>query len=56
MNEGGDRDKLGRGWVWEGQISDCVHQNHVFRLRLRSDSVTPKLDFGHFRLGGMRLR
>lgn len=42
MNEGGDRDKLGRGWVWEGQISDCVHQNHVFRLRLRSDSVTPK--------------
>ncbi len=42
MNEGGDRDKLGRGWVWEGQILNCVHQNHVFRLRLRSDVVTPK--------------
>ena len=42
MNEGGDRDKLGRGWVWEGQIQDCVHQNHVFRLRLRNDAVTPK--------------
>ena len=42
MNEGGDRDKLGRGWVWEGQIQECVHQNHVFRLRLRSDAVTPK--------------
>lgn len=35
MNEGGDRDKLGRGWVWDGQISNCIHQNHVFRLRPR---------------------
>jgi type I restriction enzyme, S subunit len=34
FNEGGDRDKLGRGWVWEGQIENCVHQNHVFRVRL----------------------
>ena len=42
MNEGGDRDKLGRGWVWEGQIPNCVHQNHVFRLRLRNDVVTPR--------------
>ncbi len=39
MNEGGDRDKLGRGWVWEGQIPDCIHQNHVFRVRLASGSV-----------------
>ncbi len=35
MNEGGDRDKLGRGWVWDGQIKRCIHQNHVFRLRPR---------------------
>jgi type I restriction enzyme S subunit len=33
FNEGGDRDKLGRGWVWEGQIFRCIHQN-VFRARL----------------------
>lgn len=33
MNEGGDRDKLARGWVWEGQIDGCIHQNHVFRAR-----------------------
>lgn len=39
MNEGGDRDKLGRGWIWEGQIPDCIHQNHVFRLRPKSASV-----------------
>jgi type I restriction enzyme, S subunit len=34
FNEGGDRDKLGRGWVWNGEIRDCIHQNHVFRARL----------------------
>jgi len=37
LNEGGDRDKLGRGWVWEGQVADCIHQNHVFRARLNDD-------------------
>jgi type I restriction enzyme, S subunit len=42
LNEGGDRDKLGRGWVWEGQISDCIHQNHVFRARLPEDTVLPR--------------
>lgn len=31
FNEGGDRDKLGRGWVWEDQITHCITQNHVFR-------------------------
>lgn len=34
MNEGGDRDKLGRGWVWEGQLQTCLYQNHIFRVRL----------------------
>lgn len=44
FNEGGDRDKLGRGWIWEGQISQCVHQNHVFRARLvNKDDIDPKL-------------
>ena len=41
FNEGGDRDKLGRGWVWEGQIEDCIHQNHVFRARLVDDRFDP---------------
>ncbi|MDJ0390269.1 restriction endonuclease subunit S [Roseomonas sp. E05] len=36
MNEGGDFDKLGRGHVWRGQISNCVHQNHVFAVRTHS--------------------
>lgn len=33
MTEGGDFDKLGRGDVWEGKISPCLHQNHVFAVR-----------------------
>ncbi len=43
FNEGGDRDKLGRGWIWEGQITECIHQNHVFRARLLSHEVQPKI-------------
>lgn len=43
LNEGGDRDKLGRGWIWEGQIEPCIHQNHVFRARVRDDLIHPKL-------------
>lgn len=43
LNEGGDRDKLGRGWVWEGQIENCIHQNHVFRARIRDGQITPRL-------------
>ena len=31
FNEGGDRDKLGRGWIWEDQVEICITQNHVFR-------------------------
>ncbi|GAB2730676.1 hypothetical protein GCM10027019_07500 [Melaminivora jejuensis] len=33
MNEGGDYDKVGRGAVWTGEISHCLHQNHVFAVR-----------------------
>ncbi len=43
LNEGGDRDKLGRGWIWEGQIERCIHQNHVFRARIRGGALHPKL-------------
>jgi type I restriction enzyme S subunit len=42
FNEGGDRDKLGRGWVWQGEVRACIHQNHVFRARLTSPSFDSK--------------
>ncbi len=43
LNEGGDRDKLARGWVWEGQIKHCIHQNHVFRARIHEPRLDPYL-------------
>ncbi|WP_419923711.1 restriction endonuclease subunit S [Candidatus Poriferisocius sp.] len=42
LTEGGDPDKLGRGAVWNGQVDPCIHQNHVFRVRLIDDSMTPE--------------
>jgi type I restriction enzyme S subunit len=42
FNEGGDLDKLGRGWVWEGQIPRCTFQNHVFCARLHDMRNQPK--------------
>ena len=41
MTEGGDIDKLGRGTIWEGQIPDCLHQNHIFRIRLNRKVIEP---------------
>lgn len=43
FTEGGDRDKLGRGWVWEGQIAECIHQNHIFRARPYLAEISPVL-------------
>lgn len=33
ITEGGDADKVGRGHIWRGQITPCLHQNHVFAVR-----------------------
>lgn len=42
VNEGGDFDKLGRGAVWDNQVSPCVHQNHVFVVRTNKDQLLPR--------------
>ena len=42
FNEGGDRDKLGRGWIWNGELPECIHQNHVFRARVIPTLVESK--------------
>ncbi len=47
FTEGGDRDKLGRGWVWTGELSECIHQNHIFRGRLVSQDMHPRLVSHH---------
>ena len=42
MTEGGDLDKLGRGTLWSGEIPGCLHQNHVFALRVDSAKLEPR--------------
>src|SRR6266508_1058208 len=39
--QGGYLDKLGRGTVWEGQIDPCLHQNHVFAVRVDMRHLDP---------------
>ncbi len=41
LTEGGDWDKLGRGTVWRGQIPNCIHQNHIFRVRANPREFEP---------------
>lgn len=47
FNEGGDRDKLGRGWVWRDEVANCIHQNHVFRMRPYLKEMLPELISHH---------
>lgn len=42
LTEGGDPDKLGRGCLWSGELPECIHQNHIFRVRVQSGDVTPQ--------------
>jgi type I restriction enzyme, S subunit len=41
LTEGGDPDKLGRGCIWKDELPECIHQNHVFRVRITDQRVTP---------------
>ena len=41
MTEGGDLDKLGRGFLWNGEIAGCLHQNHIFALRCFRHKLLP---------------
>ena len=42
MTEGGDPDKLGRGAIIHNPPKDCIHQNHIFRVRLNQEYVLPE--------------
>ncbi len=42
LTEGGDFDKLGRGFLWHSQIPGCVHQNHIFAVRSKRELLDPE--------------
>ena len=41
MTEGGDPDKLGRGAIIRTPLENCIHQNHIFRVRLDDSHILP---------------
>jgi len=41
LTEGGDPDKLGRGTLWQDELPECIHQNHIFRVRLTANHIHP---------------
>lgn len=40
--EGNSPDLVGRGAIWHGEIPDCVHQNHVLRVRVDRERLIPE--------------
>jgi type I restriction enzyme S subunit len=42
LTEGGDFDKLGRGFIWQGELDLCVHQNHIFAVRPNRELLLPE--------------
>ena len=42
MTEGGDPDKLGRGAIIKEPLENCIHQNHIFRVRLNATVILPE--------------
>lgn len=49
LTEGGDHDKLGRGAIWNGEVDNCIHQNHVFRVRLDTELYTSQWFNGYLK-------
>lgn len=49
LTEGGDPDKLERGTVWREELSECIHQNHIFRVRFDHAQFVP--DFVSSQMG-----
>lgn len=42
MTEGGDPDKLGRGAIINNPPENCIHQNHIFRVRVNRTVLLPQ--------------
>ena len=43
LTEGGDFDKLGRGFIWKEEVPGSVHQNYIFAVRADRAKILPEL-------------
>lgn len=41
----GSIDQIGRCALWDGEIADCVHQNHIIKVRFSDPSLLPRWCF-----------
>lgn len=48
ITEGGDPDKLGRGTLWNDELPLCIHQNHIFRVRIVDQSCLHPIFLTHY--------
>ncbi len=37
----GNKNEIGRCALWDGSIGECVHQNHLIRVRISEELITP---------------
>ncbi len=42
FTEGGDLDKVGRGTLWKEELPECIHQNHIYRVRFPRERYLPE--------------
>jgi type I restriction enzyme, S subunit len=40
--EGNSADLVGRPAIWRGEIPDCVHQNHILKVRIDRERTIPE--------------
>lgn len=54
LTEGGDFNKLGRGAMLEQDLPNCIHQNHVFRVRCHAAQMISEYFAGFLRSSDAR--
>ena len=37
----GNKNEIGRSAIWNGKIENCLHQNHLIRIRLKQEKLNP---------------
>lgn len=48
LTEGGDPDKLGRGSLWNNELPEAIHQNHIFRVRITAGEKVDPVYLSYF--------
>ena len=52
----GNKNEIGRCAIWDGSIEECLHQNHLIRVRVGSDKATPEYVSYYINSQGGRLQ